>query len=137
MKFAYKKYFASSGTLRRPVIAIEVKNPLNERHTRYEVLVDSGSDICIFDTQLGEVIGFAFGKHNQTGKVRGITGTPQDVYGEQIEIIVGGQSWTIDAYFMKLSKGSRYGVVGQEGFFDLFMVKFDLLKEEIELKPRK
>jgi hypothetical protein len=27
-------------------------------------------------------------------------------------------------------------VVGQRGFFDIFVVKFDLLKEEIELKPR-
>jgi len=30
-----------------------------------------------------------------------------------------------------------YGVVGQNGFFDIFVVKFDLIKEEIELKERK
>ena len=30
-----------------------------------------------------------------------------------------------------------YGVVGQKGFFDIFTVRFDLLKEEIELKERK
>ena len=29
-----------------------------------------------------------------------------------------------------------YGVVGQKGFFEIFVVKFDLLKEEIELKQR-
>lgn len=29
-----------------------------------------------------------------------------------------------------------YGIVGQKGFFDLFIVRFDLLKEEVELKPR-
>jgi len=28
-------------------------------------------------------------------------------------------------------------VVGQRGFFDIFVVKFDLLKEEVELKERK
>jgi hypothetical protein len=100
-------------------------------------LVDSGSDICIFDTQIGEVLGFTFGHHNQKGKARGITGVPQEIYQEKVEIKVGGQPWTSKAYFMKLSKDSRYGVVGQEGFFDLFIVKFDLLKEEIELKLRK
>ena len=30
-----------------------------------------------------------------------------------------------------------YGVVGQRGFFDKFVVKFDFLKEEVELKERK
>ncbi|MEK7088660.1 MAG: hypothetical protein AAB913_00845 [Patescibacteria group bacterium] len=29
-----------------------------------------------------------------------------------------------------------YGLVGQKGFFDNFIVKFDLLKEEIDLKTR-
>ena len=30
-----------------------------------------------------------------------------------------------------------YGVVGQKGFFDVFLVKFDLLKEEVELRERR
>ena len=30
----------------------------------------------------------------------------------------------------------QFGLVGQKGFFDLFIVKFDLLRSEIELKPR-
>ena len=30
-----------------------------------------------------------------------------------------------------------YGVVGQRGFFEKFTVKFDLKKEEIELKEHK
>lgn len=29
-----------------------------------------------------------------------------------------------------------YGVLGEEGFFDIFVIKFDFIKEEIELKPR-
>jgi len=47
---------------------------------------------------------------------------------------VGGWTHKIDAGFMP-SVGPRrmpYGIVGQKGFFDLFTVKFDLLKEEIE-----
>ncbi|MDO8259932.1 MAG: hypothetical protein Q7T50_00350 [Candidatus Magasanikbacteria bacterium] len=30
-----------------------------------------------------------------------------------------------------------YGVLGQKGFFDLFAVKFDLKKEQIELTPKR
>ena len=29
-----------------------------------------------------------------------------------------------------------YGILGQKGFFDIFVVKFDLLKGDIELRPR-
>ena len=29
-----------------------------------------------------------------------------------------------------------YGILGQRGFFDIFTVKFDLTKEEIELNPK-
>jgi len=29
-----------------------------------------------------------------------------------------------------------YGLLGQRGFFDIFIVKSDLIKKEIELKPR-
>jgi hypothetical protein len=29
-----------------------------------------------------------------------------------------------------------YGVVGQNGFFENFIVKFDLLKGEVEIKTR-
>lgn len=29
-----------------------------------------------------------------------------------------------------------FGILGQKGFFDIFVVKFDLIKREIELKER-
>jgi len=50
-------------------------------------------------------------------------------------IKIGGRIYKIDAGFMRMS-GSSYGVVGQKGFFDKFIVKFDLIKEEIEIRER-
>lgn len=37
-----------------------------------------------------------------------------------------------------LKKPSKhgYGLLGQKGFFDIFIVKFDLIKKEIDIKPR-
>lgn len=137
MKFKYKKYLAGLGSRLRPVIPIQVSNLDTGKSTGYEVLIDSGSDICVFDIQIGTLLGFTFGKHNQEGQVRGITGNPEVLYKEEVEIRVGGWPFTITAYFKELPRDVRYGVVGQGGFFDLFVVKFDLLKEEIELKPRK
>jgi hypothetical protein len=38
--------------------------------------------------------------------------------------------------FLKEMGEYSYGVVDQRGFFDIFVVKFDLVKEEINLIPR-
>ena len=57
----------------------------------------------------------------------------------KVKIEVGGWEYEIEAGFMTTVAGHAipYGLVGQKGFFDIFVVKFDLLKEEIELKERR
>lgn len=130
MKFRYKKY--APGIV-RPVIPIEVI--YQNKIVPYEVLVDSGADSCVFDAQIGEILGvdIAGGKRY---KVSGITGIAEDYYIHQVKINVGGWKYEIQAGFLPNMRGLGYGVVGQRGFFEFFVVKFDLLKEEIELKPR-
>ena len=54
-----------------------------------------------------------------------------------ITIKVGGWPYNIKAGFLPNIARMGYGVVGQRGFFDLFIVKFNLQKEEIELIERK
>ncbi|MBI5400829.1 MAG: hypothetical protein HZB12_01805 [Candidatus Yonathbacteria bacterium] len=51
MKFRYAKY----GQTLRPVIPVKLRNGDNE--IGYEVLVDSGADMCLFDAEIGEAIG--------------------------------------------------------------------------------
>lgn len=68
--------------------------------------------------------------------VSGITGEESFYYLHPITIKVGGWPLKINAGFMNISH-MGHGVVGQRGFFDSFIVKFDLLKEEVELKERK
>ncbi len=131
MKFKYKRF----GQSPRPVIEIRVKN--KNQSLRYEVLVDSGADICLFDSGLGEAIGLDV----KTGKMReifGVGGKTSIYYLHTAIIEVGGWEYEIEAGFMPEVSGRvmPYGIVGQKGFFENFIVKFDLLKEEIELKRR-
>ena len=130
MKFSYKKY---TPEILRPVIPIEIIYKNNSIH--YEVLVDSGADFCIFDSQIGQLLGIDIqsGKKQEVG---GITGTKENYYVHSVNIKVGGWSYPIEAGFLPNIAKIGYGVVGQKGFFDIFVVKFDLLKEEIELKSR-
>ncbi len=129
MKFKYKKY--GLDTL-RPVIPIEIK--YNNLSVPYEVLVDSGADICIFNAQIADVLGINISKGIKV-QVGGMTGFPEDTYIHTLHIKIGGRIYKIDVGFMRMSRSS-YGVVGQKGFFNKFIVKFDLVKEEIEIKER-
>lgn len=132
MKFSYKKY---SSKVLRPVIPIELKNKDNV--IGYEVLVDSGADICVFDSEIGEAIGIDI-KKGKVDTVQGVGGKTSVYYLHDVVIVVGGYEYTIKAGFMPKVAGNAlpYGIVGQKGFFDIFVVKFDLLKERVELKER-
>ncbi|KKT80636.1 MAG: hypothetical protein UW78_C0030G0002 [Candidatus Azambacteria bacterium GW2011_GWA1_44_9] len=131
MKFKYKNY--GQGFL-RPVIPIEII--YQNLSIPCEALVDSGADFCIFDAQIGELLGINITK-GERREVWGITGVGQSYYVHLVEIKVGGWSYKIKVGFLPEIAKLGYGVLGQRGFFDIFVVKFDLLKEEIELKVRR
>ena len=132
MKFDYKRY---SPSIVRPVIEIKLKS--NSNILRYEVLVDSGADFCIFSSEAGEALGLNI-KKGKMREVFGVGGKVSLYYLHKVNIEVGGWMYEIEAGFMPDVAGKimRYGLVGQKGFFENFIVKFDLLKEEINLKTR-
>jgi len=131
MKFRYKKY--GHGIL-RPIIPVDVC--YRNFCVPYEVLVDSGADFSIFDAQVGEVLGISL-KAGEISEVWGITGVGEPYYVHPITIKVGGWAHDVKVGFLPNIARMGYGVVGQRGFFDIFVVKFDLIKEEIELIERK
>lgn len=130
MKFRYKKY--APGVL-RPIIPIEVG--YGGVSIPYEVLIDSGADDCIFEAEIGELIGIDITTGTEK-KVCGITGQVELYYMHPVTITVGGWPFDIEAGFLPNIAQLGHGVVGQHGFFDIFIVKFDFIKEIIELKER-
>jgi aspartyl protease len=131
MKFRYKKY---GPDVLRPVIPIEIT--YEERSIKYEALVDSGADFCIFDAQIAAILGIQV-ENGQSREVAGITGTKEKYYVHSITLKIGGWPYKTDVGFLPNIARLGYGVVGQRGFFDKFVVKFDLQKEEIELNEKK
>ena len=51
-----------------------------------------------------------------------------------IKLSLGDFEFITYVVFAEIS--GTVGILGQYGFFDKFVVKFDLQKEEIEIKPR-
>mgnify|MGYP001568874295 FL=1 len=131
MKFKYKKY--APGIL-RPVIPVEIS--YKDSTVPYEVLVDSGADFCIFDSQIGDLLDIPL-LDGERHEVSGITGVAETYYTHAVTLIIGGWFYKAKVGFLSNIANLGYGVVGQRGFFDNFIVKFDLVKEEVELKLRK
>ena len=132
MKFSYKKY---NGIL-RPVIPIKLKNQNQE--IKYEVLVDSGADFSLFNSEIGEAIGIDV-KKGKVKQIFGVGGKAALYYLHKVNIEIDKKTFEIEAGFMPDVAGRimPYGVVGQRGFFENFIVKFDFKKEEIEIKVLK
>lgn len=132
MKFSYKKYGELVGkAIYRPVIPVEIK--YQKESVKYEVLVDSGADFCLFHKEIGELLGIDV-KKGIKGFVAGINGGSDPYYIHNVILNVGGWDYRIKAGFKDMSK-SGYGVVGQIGFFDKFSVKFQYNKKDIGLAP--
>ncbi len=141
MKFPYLKlslpqrseYFGLS--ILKPIIPIKISVGGNE--LRYAALIDSGADFCIFDAEIGEYLGLniKLGKREEFGGIQERTGAEAFLHNTTINI--GGWDYkTIVGFSYDIAKRG-FGILGQKGFFDNFIVKFDLLKEKIELKERK
>lgn len=131
MRFKYKAY----GNALRPVIPVTIL--YNKAHVDYEVLIDSGSDHCFFDSEIGEDVGISK-SNSEIRKVFGVGGKISLYYNHKVTLKIGGQSFETDVGFIPNLGGNivSYGIVGQKGFFDKFIIKFDYIKEEVELKER-
>ncbi len=131
MKFRYSKF----GQNIRPVIQIQVKN--KNEFLGYEVLVDSGADFSLFHTELAVALGIDVEK-GKRGIITGVGGKSSEYFLHTVDIEVGGWPISMEVGFLPNIGGRLipYGIVGQKGFFENFVVKFDLLKEEVELKRR-
>lgn len=131
MKFPFRRYGRS---VLRPVIPIHLK--YGTKGLLYGALVDSGADVCLFDRQIGEALGIDVGK-GERYEVLGIGGGSAVYRMHEVTLIVAEQKCKVSVGFDENESDteSHYGIIGQKGLFDRFRVSFDLLGNEIELRP--
>ncbi len=129
LKFPYKNYGPG---VYRPVVPITITRA--GRSVQYEVLIDSGADMNIFDAQLADILGFAV-TAGRREMVQGITGNPQVYYVHPVTITIGGtREFATEAGFMPNMSGMAYGVVGQKGFFEFARIIFDRKRQRVEIQ---
>jgi Aspartyl protease len=130
MKFRYKEI---TPDIKRPIIPIVLEH--NGRSLALSALIDSGADISVFPAEVCEALGIDVGRGHE-GILGGVVaGKTEKYYVHHLTLSVGGRHTdNVPVAFMPNLSRLGHGLLGQKGFFDLYTVKFDLLKGEIELK---
>ena len=141
MKFNYFKLplpqksdlFGSS--VLKPIIPIKLS--AGSRTIKYAALIDSGADFCIFDAEIGEYLGIDVfsGKRESFGGIQ--EAGEAAAYLHNVILNIGGWNYKTKIGFSYDIAKHGLGILGQKGFFDIFVIKFDLTKEEIEFKEKK
>jgi hypothetical protein len=116
----------------RPIIPIEISHG---RAVRYEVLVDSGADICIFPGDIGCAIGLDI-ESGERFELGGVTGERRTGYFHMVTLGVGKHSFRTKVGFMDTMREGAFGMVGQKGFFDRFAIKFDYAERKLVLHKK-
>ncbi|TSC91901.1 MAG: Uncharacterized protein CEN90_16 [Parcubacteria group bacterium Licking1014_17] len=141
MKFPYRKIRLDDasgffgGLILKPIIPVKISAG-NCKELNYEVLIDSGADFCIFDADVGEYLGIDInsGEKITFGGIQDRKGAAAFMH--KVVLNIGGWSYSAIVGFSHDIAKQGFGVLGQKGFFDNFVVKFDLNKEEIELREK-
>lgn len=135
MKFRYIKFPTADPTKKwfsRPLIPIRVQGPRGE--WQGYALIDSGADRSLFNFEIGQLIGLDV----SSGEVEyfgGIGGTRIPAFLHSIRIQILGFSETIEIKAGFADSPGVGAILGQEGFFDAYRIKFERDRGIIEINP--
>lgn len=105
----------------RPILTVQIIHN-HATSKKFEAVVDTGSDYCLFHASIGASIGIKIhsGSEGDLGGV--LTGPRSKVYYHNIKLVVGADIVEIKAGF---SWDLTENLLGHFGFFDNFIVTFN------------
>lgn len=135
MKFRYQKIPSPDPKqkwLKRPIIDIRVLGP--QGGTTVSALVDSGADHSLFHIDIAKDIGIDLNKSN-IAYFRGIEGGRMPTFLERVKIQIIGSDKTTELLAGFTDSRTVSAILGQEGFFDEYRIKFERDHNLIEITP--
>ena len=114
----------------KPLITVVLRK--NEKKRKLFALVDSGADACLFPPDVAEILEIDIKKGERADFV-GIGSTKTTFYFHEVEILLGEYQVKTKVGFSTSAIGVG-GVLGQQGFFEHFLVSFDHKNRYVEIK---
>lgn len=137
MKFPYVKIPTSDPRrkwISRPIIPVTLFG--SEQSVNIDALIDSGADKCLFHNEIGREIGLEVEK-GMKETFSGIAGKEISAFIHKIQLQIKGIEKTIEISAGFTDAPGVFAILGQEGFFDNFRIKFERDHDTIEITPIK
>lgn len=119
----------------RPIIPIKIS--ANGLTAKYDALIDSGADFCIFHAEIAEYLGIDV----QSGLREVFSGVEESIgaeaYFHELTLTIGDKSIKTLIGFSYDIADHGYGLLGQKGLFDNFFINFNFSGKEMELTSKK
>ena len=134
MKFAYTKFPSRDPRkpwFSRPIVSVILTH---RESTSVVALVDSGADRSLFDMEVGKDIGLDI----ESGEVEyfgGIGGSRVEAFVHKVRLQVAEIEKAVEVPIGFTKNLGVSGILGQEGFFDAFRIKFEKDHDTFEIVP--
>ena len=135
MKFLYSKLPSYNPNLKwtaRPYIPIRIIGP--KRFWEGYGLIDSGADRCLFNNKIAEDIGLDLSDGNNEN-FGGIEGGNLKAKLHKVKIQIMGMNEETEILAGFIDSSGVAAILGQDGFFDAFRIKFEKDHGIIEIVP--
>jgi len=137
MKFPYLKTPRADPRkkwISRPIIPITLFGPKGS--VNVDALIDSGADRCLFNAQIGREIGLEIEK-GEKESFSGIEGGEIVAYLHKVKLQIIGIDKIVELEAGFTDAPGVFAILGQDGFFDAFKIKFEKDHNIIEITPVK
>lgn len=125
------KVYPDKKALLKPLITIVLR--YQGKKQKVFALVDSGADACLFPKGMAEIFGIDVTRGN-LANFTGIGGTRTPFYFHEVELLLGEYQIKTQVGFSTSQQIGTSGILGQQGFFENFIVIFDHKNRLIEIK---
>ena len=116
--------FKNEPTAWMPLLTLKLAKVHDLWTPRFRAVVDSGSPWCIFPTALGDYLGINVSKGIESTIGGILKGGKEPIYFHKIKMLVEN-NWSINVMAGFTKRLAVTGILGRDGFFDNFLVRFD------------
>ena len=118
-----------------PIIPVALR--YGDRRIEILALIDSGAELCLFHSSVGRVLGIDI-KSGKKERIKSLSPDEIPAYLHQIHLVLRGEAGVdIEVGFIESDLIADGGILGQQGFFDEFDIRFQRWQNSIYITRRK
>jgi hypothetical protein len=114
---------------------VSVRLACNKKHQKIWALIDSGADVCVFNSDIAALLNI----NPPTGKqfdLFGFVGGGSPAWLHQVNLTLNGYPSIDILVAFTDSIYPELPLLGQRGFFDNFQIRFHRYRNQIEIYPK-